>query len=233
MNPYATTYTDIVANQSQDVRANFIKNTYLHLAMAVLGFILIEYILINFTGLGAKMLSIVSLNSFMWLAVLGGFMGVAFVAQNMASSASKGMQYGGMALYVIGESIIFLPLLYLAATFSPGAIGQAGVATAGLFAALTLIAFTTKKDFSFLGGILKVAFIVALALIGASILFGFNLGLLFSAAMILVAAGAILYNTSNIIHKYHHSQYVAASIGLFASVALLFWYILQIFMSRD
>jgi len=233
MNPYETPYTNIVANQSQDVRANFIKNTYIHLAMAVVGFIAIEYCLIKFTNLGEVMLSFLSINSFMWLAVLGGFMGVAFVAQNMASSASKGTQYGGMALYVVGESIIFLPLLYMAAAFSPGAIEQAGIATGGLFLALTVVAFTTKKDFSFLGGMLKVGFIVALALIAASIFFGFNLGLIFSAAMIVLASGSILYNTSNIIHKYHHSQYVAASIGLFASVALLFWYILRIFMSRD
>jgi len=51
--------------------------------------------------------------------------------------------------------------------------------------------------------------------------------------MVILAAGSILYNTSNIIHHYNTQQYVAASLSLFASVALLFWYLLQIFMSRD
>lgn len=53
--------------------------------------------------------------------------------------------------------------------------------------------------------------------------------------MIMVAfvAGCIRYNTSNIIHHYETEQYVAASLGLFASVALRFWYVLRIFMSRD
>jgi FtsH-binding integral membrane protein len=67
----------------------------------------------------------------------------------------------------------------------------------------------------------------------AGILFGFNLGLWFSAGMILLAAGSILYQTSNLVHKYHTDQYVAAALGLFASLMLLFWYILRLVMSRD
>jgi len=60
---------------------------------------------------------------------------------------------------------------------------------------------------------------------------GFNLGLWFSGAMVLIAGCSILYQTSNIIHQFRPDQYVAASLGLFASVALLFWYVLQILMS--
>jgi FtsH-binding integral membrane protein len=52
--------------------------------------------------------------------------------------------------------------------------------------------------------------------------------------MVLVASGYILYHTSNVMHHYHTDQYVAASLALFASVALLFWYVLRLFMaSRD
>ncbi|MFT7119545.1 MAG: FtsH-binding integral membrane protein [Flavobacteriales bacterium] len=64
-------------------------------------------------------------------------------------------------------------------------------------------------------------------------MFGFDLGLLFSGAMVLLAAGTILYQTSNLVHKYHTDQYVGAALGLFSSLMLLFWYILSIFMSRD
>ncbi|MCP4136586.1 MAG: permease, partial [bacterium] len=42
---------------------------------------------------------------------------------------------------------------------------------------------------------------------------------------------AILYTTSNIVHEYNTTQYVAASLSLFAAVALLFWYILRIVMA--
>ena len=48
--------------------------------------------------------------------------------------------------------------------------------------------------------------------------------------MVVFASGAILYNTSNLLHRYDPDQYVAAALSLFASVALLFWYVLQILM---
>ena len=51
--------------------------------------------------------------------------------------------------------------------------------------------------------------------------------------MIVLASGSILYNTSAIMYHYAPGQHVAASLSLFASVALLFWYVLRLFMSRD
>jgi FtsH-binding integral membrane protein len=90
----------------------------------------------------------------------------------------------------------------------------------------------TRKDFSFLGGLLRWGFIVALILIVASVLFGFHLGTFFSVAMIALAGGAILYDTSNVLHHYPEDRHVAAALELFASVALMFWYVLQLIMSR-
>ena len=74
---------------------------------------------------------------------------------------------------------------------------------------------------------------VALGVIVASMIFGFNLGSIFAFIMVAFAGSAILYDTSNVMRRYHESQYVAASLALFASVALLFWYILSIFSRRD
>ena len=48
-----------------------------------------------------------------------------------------------------------------------------------------------------------------------------------------LAGGAILYDTSNILHHYPQDKYVAASMALFSSIAMMFWYILRLFMSRD
>ena len=75
--------------------------------------------------------------------------------------------------------------------------------------------------------------LAALGLIACAIFFQFALGPIFTVAMIALACGYILYHTSNILHHYRIGQHVAASLSLFASVALLFWYILQLFMSRD
>jgi FtsH-binding integral membrane protein len=51
------------------------------------------------------------------------------------------------------------------------------------------------------------------------------------AAMVVLACGYIMYDTSNVIHHYRTNQHVAAALALFASVALLFWYVLQLLMS--
>jgi uncharacterized protein len=99
-----------------------------------------------------------------------------------------------------------------------------------LFAGLTATAFITRKDFSFLGSILTVCGFIALGVIVCSILFGFTLGLLFSAIMVFFAAGSILYTTSNIMHHYRTNQHVAASLALFSGVMLLLWYVLRIVM---
>ncbi len=164
-------------------------------------------------------------------------MGVSWLANWWASSStSKPLQYLGLIIYTIAEVIIFAPLLFLSTYYSGGGyetIAKAGVVSLGLFLGLTAVVFLTRKDFSFLGPILMIGGFVALGFIFSGIIFGFNLGSLFSFAMVAFAGGAILYDTSNVLHRYNTNQHVAASLALFASVALLFWYILRIFMSRD
>ena len=110
-------------------------------------------------------------------------------------------------------------------------VAKAGLITGLMVAGITATAFITKKDFSFLGGILTIGGFVALGIIVASIIFGFGLGLIFAGAMAIFASISILYTTSNLIHRYRTDQYVAASLALFAGVALLFWYLLHILMS--
>lgn len=65
----------------------------------------------------------------------------------------------------------------------------------------------------------------------ASLIFGFTLGTLFSVAMVVLAGTSILYDTSNIIRHYPEDRYVGAALQLFASVAMMFWYILRIFLN--
>jgi len=216
-------------------RAAFIRRTYLHLAGAVLLFGGIVSYLIG-SGRGAWIASTMLSGPYSWLIVLGAFMGVSWLAQSWArSETSKYMQYMGLILFTVAESIIFLPLLFLAAIRSNGLdmIFQAGIVTGGLFAGLSAVVFLTRKDFSFLRPVLAIGGFVALGFIVSGIIFGFGLGSLFAFIMVAFAGGAILYETSNILHHYRTDQHVAASLGLFASVALLFWYILRIFMARD
>ena len=73
--------------------------------------------------------------------------------------------------------------------------------------------------------------VLALILIGCSFLFDLNLGIWFSVAMVGLAGVSILYDTSNVIHEYDEGQYIGASLQLFASFALMLWYVLRIVIS--
>lgn len=231
MNEYAQQLTVSRAEPSE--RAAFIRRTYGHLAGAILAFIGLEAYMIH-SPIAEMLLKVMAMR-FGWLMILGGFIILGRLASGLASSStSQSVQYAGLTLYVIAESIIFAPLLYLAMYYStPDVIPTAGILTLGIFGGLTLVVFTTKKDFSFLGSILAIGGFIALGLIVCAVIFGFNLGLVFSAAMVLLASGAILYDTSRIMNHYSTNQHVAASLQLFASVALLFWYVLRILMSLN
>jgi FtsH-binding integral membrane protein len=221
-----------VAQARPNERAQFIKRTYTHLAGAVGAFIVLEFILFQ-TGIAAALLQFVSASRFSWLAILGAFALLGWFSRELTAKAdSTQTQYIGLAIYVVAEALIFAPLLYIAALFSdPSVIPTAAILTLLMFAGLTTIAFTTGKDFTFLGGILKIGGFVVLGFILCSIIFGFTLGLFFSVVMVAFASAAILYDTSKVMHHYSSHQYVAASLELFASVALLFWYILRIVMA--
>ncbi|MEM7760189.1 MAG: Bax inhibitor-1 family protein [Cyanobacteria bacterium P01_A01_bin.40] len=224
-----------VAQARPSDRAKFIRQTYTHLAGAVAAFILVEFILFQ-TGIAEVLFNFVAGSRFAWFAILGGFSLLGWMSRGLVSKAdSVEKQYAGLGLYVVGEALIFAPLLYIATYYSgdPNLIPSAAILTLLLFGGLTTVAFTTRKDFSFLGNILKVGGFIALGLIVCSLLFGFTLGLLFSVVMVVFASAAILYSTSKIIHNYTVNQYVAASLELFASVALLFYYVVQILLKMS
>lgn len=223
-----------VAEALPEERAAFIRKTYVHVALAVLVFMaLASYMVVS--GAGLVLTSFMVGTQYSWLLVLGIFMGVSWVARSWASSdTSRYLQYMGLILLTLGYAVIFQPLLYMATAYSGvDTIAKAGVVTLGLFLGLTSVVLLTRKDFSFLGPILAIGGFIALGFIASGIIFGFTLGNVFAFVMVAFAGGSILYETSNMLHRYNTNQYVAASLGLFASVALLFWYILSIFSSRD
>ena len=170
-----------------------------------------------------------------WLLVLGLFMGVSFLANRWATSeTSKATQFFGLGIFIVAEAIIFVPLIFMATYYAgdSSVLLKAGIVTLGLFLGITATVFLTRSDFSFLGPILAIAGFIALGFIVASLLFGFSLGTLFAFVMVAFAGTAILYETSNVLHRFNTNQHVAAALTLFAAIALLFWYILSIFSRR-
>ena len=218
-----------VAQASSSDRAKFIKKTYTHLAGAVAAFIAVEFFLFQ-TGIADALTGFIYENRYGWLMILGGFSLLGYLSRSLVAKADAvNIQYAGLGIYIVGEALIFAPILYIAAYYAndPNLIPMAAILTLMMFAGIATVAFTSGKDFSFLGNFLRIGGFIALGLIVCSVLFGFTLGLIFSAVMIVFASAAILYTTSNIIHRYSTHQHVAASLELFASVALLFYYILM------
>lgn len=211
-----------------DRRATFLTRTYTHLLGAILGFTAIEVFLFS-SGLAEPIArAMIGVN---WLLVLGAFMLVGWLASRAAmGTGSLGSQYLWLAAFVAAEALIFVPMLYIANAYAPGAIQSAALVTVMGFVGLTAVAFSTRKDFSFLGATLRWLAIMALVLIVASVLFGFELGTWFSVGMVAFAGAAVLYDTSNVLHHFPEDRYVGAAMQLFSSIALMFWYVLRLFM---
>jgi len=223
-------YQAPVAQLAAEDRSQFIWKCYAHVIGAVLAFAAVSAYLFT-SGISARIAAPMLGN---WFLVLGAFMLVGWGASHVAHRVkSTGAQYAALAFFVFAEAIIFAPLLFIAELKAPGTIDSAAGGTVLGCIGLIATAMITGKDFSFLRSLLVWGFFVAIALIIASMLFGFALGTWFSVAMIAFAGAAVLYDTSNILHHYPQDKYVAASLELFASIALMFWYVLQLFMSRD
>jgi len=226
----------VAAEADTNDRARFIRLTYIHLFVAILSFIGLEAILLNTPAVTNAMAGVVTM-PYGWLIVMAVFIGASYLANYWANSAaSVGMQYAGLALYVVAWSVIFVPLLMIAQSFTDqtgtNVIGVAAGLTIFTFVALTAIVFITGADFSFLGPFLGIAALIAMGVIVVGIVFSLPLfGLVFIAALLLLSAGYILYDTSNVLHHYRVGQHVAASLALFSSLALMFWYMIQLVMS--
>jgi FtsH-binding integral membrane protein len=203
---------------------------------AILAFVGLEALLLKmFEGREVQILQAIG---GAWPLVFIGFMIVSWMAGKWASSdTSVTTQYIGLGLYVVAEVVIFLPMLIIASSERFGG-GSAVIPTAGfltllIFGGLTAVVLLTKKDFSFLGNILWMVSLGVLGLIVVSMFTPLSLGIWFVVGMIVLMSGYILYDTSNILHHYRTTQHVAAALALFASVATLFWYVLQFVMASD
>jgi uncharacterized protein len=220
-----------VATLDETTRGDFIVRVYQHLLAAVVAFVAFEALLINL-GVARELYEFVAESRGAWFLLLGGFMICSWLATNAAHDVlDPSRQYLGLFGLAAAESVIFAPFLhYFFEVEGDGTttVAAAAVITAIGFAGLSAVAFTTRKDLSFLRPMLTWGFVCALVLIVAAILFGLELGVWFSVAMIALAGASILYKTQQILRSYPVDAHVGAAVQLFASVMLLFWYVLRL-----
>lgn len=240
-----------VATVGVSDRVAFLRRTYGLLGVALVAFAALTAGFMRYgTETSLKFSSWAFRGGLNWLLVIGLFMVVGYIASGLArSQTSRGLQVAGLGLAVVAEAAILQPLLWVLVlkfgnrmdlengilmSGSVGKIlGQAVVITLAIFIGLTATVFVTRKDFSFMRGILTVGMFAALGVIIASMIFGFSLGAFFCGAMILLMAGYILYQTSLVMNEFPPTAWVAAALMLFSTIATLFWYVLQLLMSLN
>jgi FtsH-binding integral membrane protein len=224
-----------VATLDAEARSAFLVKVYQHLLGAVVAFVLFETLLFA-TGAAEGLYDLIAGSGPTWLLILGGFMVVNWMATSAAHDLwNPARQYAGLFGLAAAEAVIFAPFLYLVFNVEGGGsvtVASAAAVTAIGFAGLTAVGLLTRTDLSFIRPMLLWGGVVAIVLILAAVLFGLELGVWFSVAMIGLAGGSILYQTQTILRTYPEEAYVGASVQLFASVMLLFWYVLRLFSRR-
>jgi FtsH-binding integral membrane protein len=246
-----------VATLGVSDRISFLRKTYAHLGVSLLAFAAITGALFKYAPQLTWKLSTLagtSLGAMLGLLVVLVFL--MYGAERLArSSTSRGLQYAGLLLGIALQTFMLLPLIWILmlkfSHFTPnewammrhgvmiptlnGAAAsilfQAVVITLAIFLGLTLVVFITKKDFSFMRGILVVASFGVMGILFASLLFSFSLGAVFSGFVVMLMAGWILYETSAIMQYYPPTAHVAAALSLFVIIATMFRFILQILIS--
>lgn len=209
----------------------FIRKTYSHVMMAIFACMVLMFLFMQ----SAFFVPVLNFMAGSWLIVLVLFMGATWAGDYMAHRVdSKGLQYIGL-LVVTGAYAIVLSLPVTIGMMSHGGtlIFQAMIVTGLTFGGLTIGVFASGKDFSILRTGLIVMSFLAIGAIVAGTVFGFHLGLGFAIIMVGFSAAMIIYQTSNILHHYPTNHHVGASLALFSSIGMLFWYVLSIFMSLD
>ena len=193
-----------------------IRNTYTLLSMTLL-----------FSAMAAGVSMAMNLPHPGLLITLAGYFGLLFATAKFRNS-SLGLVFvfalTGFMGYTLG------PILnsYLALPNGSQVVMTAMGATGAIFLGLSGYALTTRKDFSFMGGFLMVGILVAfLAGLGAVFFEMPGLSLAVSSMFVLLMAGLILYETSNIIHG-GETNYIMATVTLYVSIFNLFTSLLHL-----
>ncbi|MEM6303056.1 MAG: Bax inhibitor-1/YccA family protein [Pseudomonadota bacterium] len=193
-----------------------LRNTYMLLAMTLL-----------FSAATAGVSIAIGLGPMAALGcMIGGFV-MLFVVNRMADSA-KGLPAIFVFAGLMGASLGPMLQYHLAMPAGPTVVLQALAGTAVVFFAMSAYALTSKKDFSFMGGFLMTGLIVAIIAMVANIFLGIPaLSLTISAAVIMIMAGLILFDTSRIING-GETNYIRATVSLYLNVYNIFVHLLSL-----
>lgn len=162
------------------------------------------------------------------ILTLAGYFGLLFAIHKLKNSGwalPAVFALTGFMGYTLG------PVLSRTLSLPGGAttIAMALAATGAIFLALSAWVLATRRDFSWMGGMLFAGMIVAILAGLAAIFFEMPaLALAVSAMVALLSAGLILFETSVIVNG-GETNYVLATVSLFVSLFNLFTSLLHLF----
>jgi hypothetical protein len=233
-NPYAELTAPPAAFAAVTERAAFLKKVYGILFLGVLGFAATLWAAGNVPVVNDAAMKVGEMiygHRWGWLIYMGVFFAGSWLVHRLAETRPVNViAYAG---WVVLLGLLIAPLvLIISRTQGPEVVSQASGVTALVFGALTVVVFYTSKDFSFLRAALTFGGLAVLATCVAGTIFGFTLGLWFSAAIVVLMAGYILYDTSAVLHRLPTTMAMTGAILLFTDVVLLFKHVL-ILLSRS
>ncbi|MCD8284241.1 MAG: Bax inhibitor-1 family protein [Opitutae bacterium] len=237
MNSYTNPFT--VAAAAPYARAAFYRRTYGLVALSCVAFGVVLAALLA-SPIADVLTSLFFGNGmFGWLIVIAAFWGISAFANRLAfTGASAGTQLSGLGLYAVLEAVIFTPVLNVCLKIFGAEVTvneivlPAAAATLLLALGLTLTVFMTRTDFSFLRAFVNIGIFVALGAIVVFWLAGINPGTWLIVALIALMAAAILWYTWIVKERLRPDQHVAAALLIFSGIATMFWYFVQLFISR-
>ncbi len=236
-NPYAHHSLSSAAMAAAEERAGFLRKTYSLLLAAIATLVVTLWAAGSVDpvrNLATSLYQAIHGSRFGWLLYIGLFMGGSWAVHAFAERKPLNLVLFFGFAFLMG--LLLAPLIY--GVLGRGAAGvtmlnQAALITALTFSGLTAYVFFSGKSFSFLGGALSIGMGSLFAVGIASMLFGFNLGILYSVGIVILFTGYILYDTGQILHHYPVTAHVSAACVLFVDVILLFKHILLLLSRRD
>lgn len=213
-----------VSQASAETRMDFIRKIYVLFMAGIVAAVVAGAITVSSQPLFDAAVALLRMPLLGIILLVGSVWGASALAR------TEGLNYVALFGFTAFCGFWITPLLAIYEQVQPGIVQQAAVLTLLTFGALTTYAFVTKKDFSFLGGML---FVGLITLIGGGLLNMFWLkssmmSYWMSWGILLIFSGYVLYDTSNIIHRYDEKSYCSAAIALFLDFFNMFLAILSI-----
>jgi len=170
------------------------------------------------------MLAVVAHPWLSFFVLIGGVLGA------QAVRLVPGVNLLALFAFTALTGVIISPAIAIYTRLNPASILQAGVLTVGIFGGLTAYVFVSKKDFSFMRGMVTAGLIVVFlaAVLNLFIVGSSALAFAISCAALLLFSGFVLYDTSNIIRRYPTNEYVAGALDLYLDAFNIFLALLRI-----